>query len=119
MTWPYPILPYGQTITVLHRTVTGVDSFGNDIYSATPEQVSGVSVQQASTRELVGNFADQEFTTLQMFIPANTSITYLDQIVYNGNTYEVSGEPSVHISPFSGHQGPIRVTASLVRGAAP
>jgi Phage head-tail joining protein len=119
MTWPYPVLPYGQTVTLLHRTVTGQDEFGNDVYESTPETVGNVAVQPGSHTERVGSFTDQATTSLQIFLPNGTDITYLDAIVWNGDTYEVTGEPALHVSPFSGHAGPIRVTATIVKGASP
>jgi hypothetical protein len=119
MTWPYPTLPYGQTVTLLHRTVTGQDQFGNDVYESTSETVNNVSIQPGSHTERTGSFADQATTSLQMFLPWGTSIAYLDAIVWNGDTYEISGEPAAHQSPFSGHPGPLRVTATIVKGASP
>jgi Phage head-tail joining protein len=119
MTWPYPVLPYGQTITILHRTVSGQDQFGNDVYKSTPETITGVAIQPGSHTERVGSFTDEVTTSLQVFLPNSTSITYLDAIVWNGDTFEITGEPAIHESPFSGHVAPIRVTATIVKGASP
>jgi hypothetical protein len=118
MTWPYPVLPFGQTVTLLHRTVSGQDQFGNDVYASTPETVTNVAIQPGSHTERT-SFTDQVTTNLQVFLPSGTSIGYLDAIVWNGDTYEISGDPAIHISPFSGHAGPIRVTATIVKGASP
>src|SRR5215472_1544933 len=114
----YPILPYGRTVTVLHRYVSGQDQWGNDVYSYTSENVGPCSIQQASSRENI-NFADQAITGVVVYVPWGTQISYLDAIVVDGTTYEVNAEPDHWTSPFSRRSAPIRVQGLVVKGASP
>jgi hypothetical protein len=117
MTFPYPILNWGQTVTILNRYVSGQDDYGNDVYSYTPQQVSNCSVQQASTRENL-QFTDQVTTGIIVFVPYGTQVGYLDAVVVNGVTYEVTGNPTSWVSPWTGHTAPIRIQATVVEGAS-
>ena len=113
----YPALPYGQMVTILHRTVTGRDEYGNDTYTSTSEVVGPCSVQQGSSRENQA-FNDQVITGVTVFMPYGTEVGYLDAIVINGVQYEVNGDPAVWVSPFSGRTAPIRVDAVAAKGAS-
>jgi hypothetical protein len=63
-------------------------------------------------------FQDQVATTDTIFMPAGTNVTALDAIEYNGDTYEINGEPSAWTSPFSGRVSPIRINVSRISGVA-
>lgn len=114
----YPSFPYGDTVTILHRFVSGRDEFGNDIYSYTSEDVGACSIQQATSREAIA-FTDQVVTGIVVFMPFGTKIGYLDSIIVRGVQYEVNANPDHWTSPFSGRSAPIRVQGLLVEGAEP
>lgn len=114
----YPSFNNGRTVTLIHRVVTGKDEYGNDVYGYTEEQVGPCSIQQSASREAI-NFTDQVTTGILVFLPWGTQIGYLDAMIVDGTKYEVSGDPDLWISPFSGHTAPVRVTGTLVKGAAP
>jgi hypothetical protein len=111
-------MPNGATVTLVRRSVSGQDEFGNDVYSETTEDVGSCSIQQGSSRETL-SFTDQVVTGVILFIPYGTDLTYLDAFIYNGVKFEVSGDPDVWQSPWSGNTAPIRVYGTKVKGAAP
>jgi hypothetical protein len=111
-------MPNGVTVTLVRRSVSGQDEFGNDVYTETTEDVQPCSIQQGSSRENL-SFTDQVITGVIVFIPYGTDLTYLDAIIYNGVKFEVAGDPDVWVSPWSGNTAPIRVYANVVKGAAP
>lgn len=114
----YPALPHGQYVTLRHRVVAGQDSYNNDTYAFTEVNVGPCSVQQTTSREAV-NFADQVATSVLVFMPYGTNVSFLDAVIIDGVEYEVIGDPDNWISPFSGHTAPVRVSGQLVKGASP
>jgi hypothetical protein len=110
-------LNYGIIVTIVHRVVTGTDDFGNDVYGTTKEDVGQCSVYPVTSRENL-NFADQLSSGIVVFVPYGTDVSYIDAIIVNGVQYEVTGQPDVWVSPFSGHTAPVRIDATVVKGAA-
>jgi hypothetical protein len=107
----------GLTVTIVRRMVTGQDEFNNDVYATTSEDVSGCSIQPASSRENLG-FADQLTSGVVIFVPYGTDVSYIDAVIYNGVQYEVTGSPNIWLSPFSGNTAPIRLDGTMIEGAA-
>jgi ketosteroid isomerase-like protein len=97
--------------------VAGQDEYGNDTLSFTEVQVGPCSVQQTTSREAI-NFTDQVATSVLVFMPYGTDVGFLDAMIINDVEYEVTGDPTDWVSPFSGHTAPIRVTGQLVKGAS-
>jgi hypothetical protein len=113
----YPFFPYPDTMTLIKRTVSGVDDYGNDVYSeASTKVVQCVFQPSGSTENLV--FADQVATTDTIFMPYGTDVTALDLIEYKGDRYEVTGAPSSWQSPFSGRVSPMRIAVTLITGGS-
>jgi hypothetical protein len=108
-------VPFGETVTLIRRTKTGEDDYGNDIYSATDVTVPGVVWAPAGSRGGVPasiehtGAADMVTTNAQAYLPPGTTVTSVDRIRReNGDLYEVSGEPSLYRNPFTGTSpGPI------------
>jgi len=113
----FPSFNNGVTVTLVRKTVTGQDEFGNDVYTSTNVDVWPCSVQPAASREVLA-FADQITAQITVFFPSNADITYVDAIIWNGNQYEITGVPDQWQSPFSGHISPIRIDGTLIEGAA-
>lgn len=115
MTSPY--FPYGVTVTLVKRTLSGQDANGNDVYTEKTLQVSNtVFVPGGASENLV--FADQTSTTEQFYVPWGTDVNAYDAIVFQGDTYEITGVPSKWMSPFSGRVSPIRVNAIKISGVS-
>jgi len=113
----YPSLPYGRMITVIHRKVSGRDEFGNDTYTETTMQVGPCAIQPGSSRETI-DFNDQVNSAVIVYMPYGTDVKYIDAMIVDGVTYEVSGKTESWQSPFSGHTSPVRVYGTEVEGAS-
>lgn len=112
-----PNFPYGQTITLIRRTVSGTDERGNDTYSESPEQIPQAVVQPSGSNEFT-QFTDQVTTDLVVYLPFGTKVSPLDAIEVAGSRYEVQGDISSWVSPFSGNTSPIQVRLSRVTGVS-
>jgi len=94
-----------------------VDEYGNDIYIDKNVSVSNCVFQPGGSSESLA-FADQVDTTDTIFMPYGTDVAPLDAIVYDGETFEVTGIPSEWVSPFSGRVSPIRINVRKVSGVS-
>src|SRR5690348_8965393 len=97
--------PFAEDFTILSRTVTGQDGYGDDVYGATETATSGAfapagSVELTDSRDTV-----MAFPTIYLSpgapVPAAT-----DQIrrEATGYVYGIDGEPAVYRNPFTGDQ---------------
>jgi hypothetical protein len=110
--------PYGQTVTIVSRTVSGQDEYGNDVYSETTEDVTAVVVQPSGSTENV-QFTDQVSIGMVFYFPYGTDIEPTDAIQFAGDEYEVEGNPQEWPpSPFSGNVSPIEVRANKITGVS-
>lgn len=112
-----PNFPYGQTVTLIRRTVSGQDERGNDTYSETSEPIPRAVVQPTGSNEFT-QFTDQVSTDIVVFLPFGTEVSPLDAVEVGGLRYEVQGDPSSWVSPFSGNTSPIQVRLSRVTGVS-
>jgi hypothetical protein len=102
-----------KTITVQKMGITGTDAYNDDVYGV----VSSADVQAVLVPLLLkrppratrpGGFGEElegEFvvaTGLTMFVPADSDIKVTDQVLINGELWNVDGDPGVLTSPFSG-----------------
>jgi|SRR5215472_5634051 len=109
--------PYGQTVTVVKRTVSGQDSLGNDTYTETTFDVTPCVVQSSGSVETV-QFTDQVSDDITVFLPYGTDLQAIYAIQWNGLRYEVQGNPQMWQSPFSGHTSPIQIRATRITGVS-
>ena len=109
--------PYGQTVTLVKRAVSGQDDFGNDEYAETLVDAYPCVVQPAGSNETI-QFTDQVSTDLTIFLPYGTDIEAVDAVEVDGVRYEVMGDESVWVSPFSGRTSPIQIRVSRVTGVS-
>lgn len=108
---------YGPTVTLVQRTVSGKDEYGNDTYSEVQTDIPNCVFVPSSSTEII-QFTDQVATSVTVFVPYGTDVDYLDAVIVGGIRYEVQGEPSVWMSPFSGHTSPIQINANRVLGVS-
>jgi hypothetical protein len=113
----YPSLPNGKMVTLRHRVVAGQDEYGNETYAFTEVQVGPCSVQQGHSGEVTA-YTDRVTTDITVYVPYGTDVGYLDVVIVDNVEYEVTGDPAVWLSPFSGRSAPIRVEGQLVKGAS-
>lgn len=93
--------PFGQTVTLITRTVSGQDSYGNDVYTETTTDVTGAFDPGTSAEAVQG----QDLLTVQptVYLPADVDVpSAVDAVEIAGQRYEVDGSPNVYQSPFTG-----------------
>lgn len=111
-------MPYGQTVTLVRRIPAGTDDYGNDTYTEVTENIPLCSVQPDVSTETI-QFTDVVTSGITVFLPYGTDVTYLDAVIpADGIKYEIQGDPSHWVSPFSGHAAPIQVRATKVKGVS-
>lgn len=112
------VFPYSVTVTLLRRTVSGQDEYGNDTYDSTPVDIPFCVVAPGGSSENT-QWTDQVSTAITVFFPYGTAVSPYDGIMYRGVKYEIEGMPQEwEPSPFSGNTAPIQVRASVVTGAS-
>lgn len=78
-------------VTFIGRTVTGRDSYGNDVYGDAPVATEGVFAPGGSS-ENTQQGGDTVVTQPTVFLP-DLDVTPVDRIVIDGVTWQVDGTP--------------------------
>lgn len=106
-------LPFGETLTLIRRTITGDrDDYGQAEYADVETDIPGCSVSPAGaqgqpfSRELTSSLVT---TRLQAYVPSDVELDPDDRVRYRGNLYQVDGEIGHTHSPFSNRHGPSQV----------
>lgn len=96
-----PAVLHGQTVTFVHRQVTGRDNYGNDVYGNTSVDVSGCIVAPGSTSEdFQGTL--QIDSDVTVYTPQGVTVDLpVDQMTISGVTYNVVGSPNNWTSPWT------------------
>jgi hypothetical protein len=104
----------GVTVKFVHRTLTGTDDKGNDVYSAESIDVPGCAVVPGTSTE-TWQGTEQIEADLTVYAPFSTLVNRpWDEMVYNGDTYNVVGVPRNWASPFTGTQSMLAVVGKLI-----
>lgn len=107
--------PFGETVTLVRRTQTGVDALGNDVYGTTEVAITNVAVAPRTDSEDIQG-RDQVVVGLTLHLPAGTVVDAVDRFIVRGNTYEVEGQPEALQSPFTGWNPALPVAVTRVTG---
>lgn len=100
-----PNLFSGVTVTFVNKTVSGVDAYGNDTFTSNNVQVPGCAVNYGNTDE-VWQGTVKITADVTVYAPLGTVVDVpWDEMIINGITYNVVGEPRNWTSPFSGTAG--------------
>ncbi len=116
--------PASETVTLLRRTVVGVDEVGNDRYATEEIAVAGCTVRMAASEDNVrrgGSAEEPKFgkrvtTTLTLIMPPGTVVTAVDRLRIRGLLYEVQGAPVVLDDDMADLAGAVEVKAQRVTG---
>jgi hypothetical protein len=100
--------PFGETITVITRTKTGVDGYGNATYGESSVDVIGAFDPAIGFESTAGNH-DQVTSQPQALLPFDAVVDSNTVLVIRGKRFEVDGEPNYWQSPFSGWQAGLAV----------
>lgn len=83
--------PFGVQITLVTRTKTGTDAYGDDVMGETDTTVTGVFIPGMSSEIIAGG--DVVTTQPTVHLPDTVDPTAFDAIEVSGVRYEVDGEP--------------------------
>lgn len=93
---------FAQTVTLITRTVTGQDAYGNDIYGETSTTATAAFNPGTSAEVVQG----QDLVTIQpsLYLPPEVDPQPVDAVEVGGQRFEVDGDTNVWQSPFTGWQ---------------
>jgi hypothetical protein len=112
-----PIFRSGQQVTVITRTVTGQDDYGNDVYSEKSRVVSGCVLSPGNTSEDIQGTASV-LSDVILHAPLGTAIGPYDAVLLSdGQRYRAAGQPKNWVSPFTGSSSLIEVPLARITGA--
>lgn len=106
---------FGEPITVVTRTKTGVDSYGDDVYTESSVTVTG-AFDPAIGYESTTQGGDTVVSQPQALLPYGTAVGPLSVLVIRGDRYEVDGTPNQWRSPFDGTEFGVAVPLRRVTG---
>jgi hypothetical protein len=111
--------PAGVTVTVVYNSPSGVDRWNNAVMAQTTEDVSGVAGVPMQTSESAQG-AEEVLGSGQFYFKNGLAgnLDYLSEVLFNGKTYQIQGDPEQWTSPWSGLSSPLRVDVREVTGAA-
>jgi hypothetical protein len=92
--------PFGDPITIITRAKSGVDSYGDDVFTESSVTVSG-AFDPAIGIESLGA-GDTVVTQPQALLPYGTVVSSNSVLLIRGLRYEVDGTPNDWSSPFTG-----------------
>jgi hypothetical protein len=111
-------LPYGQTVTLVKRTLAGQDSRGNNVYSESSQVIDGCAVSYGASAEIVQG-TDVVASDVTVQFPDGTVVTAYDAMILpDGNKYEIEGTPNQDTSPFTGITSYVEVRGRVVTGSS-
>lgn len=105
---------YSTPMTLISRSVIGVDADGNDKFGEIRTDVLGTFAPGSSAEVVQGR--DTVTTTPSIYLPSGTVVAAIDAVVIGGVRYEVDGVPPVWDSPYSGTSFGIEVKLREVTG---
>lgn len=102
--------PGGETVTLLRRTISGTDAYGNDRYTTVEVAIAGCAVTFVSSSEQPGAVAD----SIAVVMPPGTDVRPVDRLRVRGLVYQVDGQPITERNPMTGVEAGVRVNASRI-----
>lgn len=107
--------PFPETATIVSRTVTGQDSYGNDVYSEVQTATSGAFAPEGSSELIQGQDTVITQPTFYLADGAPTP-SATDRLIVRGVTFEVDGTPQRFHNPFTGAEPGAVVRLEAVTG---
>jgi hypothetical protein len=109
-------LPFGETVTLVRRSITSRDADGNDQPGTAEVTITGVGWDPGTSTEIIQG-RDQVVQQARFFLPTGTVVDPLDGIRRaSGQLYEVTGEPGDYSSPITGWTPGVTVNVKRVTG---
>jgi hypothetical protein len=88
-----------ESITIVRKTSTGVDDFGNPTYSYANTTIQNCGIGFGNSDEPVMDDRDPIDNTLTLFMPAGTVIEANDTFIVRGTRFVKAGSPENWVSP--------------------
>lgn len=107
--------PFGETVVLKTRSITGQDADGNDVYGTTTTTLEGVPVWPRNSSELVQG-QDTLIVGLSALLPPGTNPAAIDAVTVYGQDYEIDGEPGRYRSPFTNTDPGVLVNLTRIAG---
>lgn len=108
--------PFGESVTHITRTKSGVDSYGDDTYTSLSTVLNNVPVAPRGVSVETQDMRDTVFVGLSIYVPFGTVVNAVDRFIVRGQTYEVEGQPVSETSPFTGWSPGMAVALRKVTG---
>lgn len=109
----------GRSVRFVHRQLTGVDSFGNDVYGSLAVDVQGCAVSPGSSSE---DWQGTATITSEVTVhaPVKTMVNLpLDQMIIDGKTFNIVGEPNSWASPWTATTGYMEIHGREITSGGP
>ena len=113
-------VPFTTTVTLIRRTASGADAYGNDTFTQTETPISGCVVWPRDGNGSGGNERtnnqDMVIVGYSVLFPPGTPVAPTDQVRYGGVVYEIDGSAGEWHSPFTGTDPGVLVALRRVTG---
>lgn len=105
-----------RPITIVRSSDSGsLDAYGNDMPVKQLIPMLG-ELQQRTRTEAEGTVS---VTGWLLILPAGTTLDTNDQVVVDGDTYEIAGDPWPAVNPRTGTESHVEVSLTLISGEEP
>lgn len=101
--------PFGETVVLIRREVTGQNAGGDDVYGDVETPVAGAIISPRSSTGVVSintDLASRDSVTvgLTVYLPPGTNVEAVDRARVRDRLYEVEAgsEPGIWRSPLTG-----------------
>lgn len=105
----------GETVTIIRRSASTVDDYGNPSYTSTTLDVDGCLIGWGATNEPALADSNSISTQMSIYFPAGTEIHELDEFLVRGEAYVKDGDPMAWSSMLNIAKGVV-VLARRVNG---
>lgn len=95
--------PFGETVVLHSRAVTGRDGDGNDIYTPTDTTIEGVTLYPRESVELVQG-QNTNIVGLVAVFKSAVAIEATDKLTARGKVWDVDGMVGEYHSSLTGHE---------------
>lgn len=115
--------PFGETVTLIRREVTGQNAGGDDVYTDVETDVDGAIISPRSSTGSVTLSTDTQSRDavtvgLTVYLPPGTDVEAVDRARVRGHLYEVEAgsEPGIWRSPLTGWYPGVEIALTRTTG---
>ena len=108
------IFSFGRSVSLVRRSKSGTDAYGNDVFATTSTVVAGAFAPGGSTEQVQGQ--NVVITQPTLYLPPGTDVSAVDAIDIDGDRFEVDGTPTDWVNPFTGWNPGVEVRLKRVTG---